>query len=37
MTIVEVSPDLGSDEPAWRPLVTFHALESLPVTCRAAD
>src|SRR5205085_2795444 len=29
-------PDLqlAIDEPVWRPLVTFHALESLPVTCR---
>jgi pimeloyl-[acyl-carrier protein] synthase len=28
--------ELAIDEPAWRPLVTFHALESLPVTCRPA-
>jgi len=27
--------ELAIDEPAWRPLVTFHALQSLPVTCRA--
>jgi cytochrome P450 len=26
--------ELAIDEPAWRPLVTFHALQSLPVTCR---
>ena len=31
-------PDLGLaiDEPVWRPLVTFHALQSLPVACRGA-
>lgn len=31
-------PDLrlAVDEPVWRPLASFHALESLPVTCRAA-
>jgi cytochrome P450 len=30
-------PDLALavDEPAWRPVATFHALESLPVTCRS--
>lgn len=27
--------ELTIDEPAWRPLVTFHALQSLPVVCRA--
>lgn len=27
--------ELTIDEPAWRPLVTFHALQSLPVACRA--
>jgi cytochrome P450 len=29
-------PDLepAIAEPVWRPLVTFHALQSLPVTCR---
>ncbi|MEY2567686.1 MAG: pimeloyl-[acyl-carrier protein] synthase [Actinomycetota bacterium] len=27
---------MAIDEPTWRPLVTFHALESLPVTCRPA-
>jgi cytochrome P450 len=25
--------ELAVDEPAWRPLVTFHALQSLPVAC----
>jgi cytochrome P450 len=31
-------PDLepAIAEPVWRPLVTFHALQSLPVTCRPA-
>jgi pimeloyl-[acyl-carrier protein] synthase len=28
--------ELAIDEPAWRPLKTFHALQSLPVTCRTA-
>jgi len=30
-------PDLevAIDEPEWRPLTTFHALQSLPVACRA--
>jgi cytochrome P450 len=28
--------ELAIDEPAWRPLVTFHALQSLPVACRPA-
>ena len=28
--------ELAIDEPVWRPLVTFHALQSLPVTCRPA-
>jgi cytochrome P450 len=28
--------ELAIDEPTWRPLVTFHALQSLPVTCRPA-
>jgi pimeloyl-[acyl-carrier protein] synthase len=28
--------ELAIDEPEWRPLVTFHALQSLPVTCRPA-
>jgi cytochrome P450 len=30
-------PDLqlAIDEPEWRPLVTFHALQSLPVACGA--
>ena len=28
--------ELAIDEPEWRPLTTFHALQSLPVTCRAA-
>jgi cytochrome P450 len=27
--------ELAIDEPEWRPLVTFHALQSLPVSCRA--
>ncbi|MEY2430346.1 MAG: pimeloyl-[acyl-carrier protein] synthase [Acidimicrobiaceae bacterium] len=26
--------ELAIDEPAWRPRVTFHALQSLPVACR---
>jgi hypothetical protein len=26
--------DLAIAEPVWRPIVSFHALESLPVTCR---
>jgi cytochrome P450 len=31
-------PDLepAVDEPVWRPLLTLHALQSLPVACRAA-
>ena len=29
--------ELAIDEPEWRPLVTFHALQSLPVACRAAS
>ena len=29
--------ELACDEPAWRPLVALHALQSLPVACRAAD
>jgi pimeloyl-[acyl-carrier protein] synthase len=29
--------ELAVDEPSWRPLVTFHAGQSLPVTCRAPD
>lgn len=29
--------ELTIDEPVWRPLVTFHALQSLPVACRAAS
>jgi cytochrome P450 len=29
--------ELAIDEPEWRPLATFHALQSLPVTCRAAS
>ena len=28
--------ELAIDEPARRPLVTFHALQSLPVACRPA-
>ena len=28
--------ELASGEPLWRPLRMFHALESLPVACRAA-
>jgi cytochrome P450 len=28
--------ELAIDEPAWRPLVTFHALQSLPVACQPA-
>jgi len=28
--------ELAVDEPVWRPLATFHALQSLPVACRAA-
>ena len=28
--------ELAIDEPEWRPLVTFHALQSLLVACRAA-
>lgn len=28
--------ELTIDEPVWRPLVTFHALESLPVACRSS-
>lgn len=27
--------ELAIDEPEWRPLVTFHALQSLPVRCSA--
>jgi pimeloyl-[acyl-carrier protein] synthase len=26
--------ELAIEEPAWRPLVTFHAVHSLPVSCR---
>lgn len=38
LTALVALPDLelSTDEPVWRPLVTFHALQSLPVTCRAA-
>jgi cytochrome P450 len=28
--------ELAIDEPVWRPLVTFHALQALPVACRPA-
>jgi cytochrome P450 len=28
--------ELAVDEPQWRPLVTFHALQALPVACRPA-
>ncbi len=39
LTALVALPDLelATDEPVWRPLVTFHALESLPVACRAAE
>lgn len=32
-------PDLAlaAGEPVWRPLVTFHALQALPVTCRPTE
>ena len=35
-TLIIALPDLELTiaEPAWRPLVTFHALQSLPVACR---
>jgi cytochrome P450 len=29
--------ELAIDEPRWRPLETFHALQSLPVACRAGS
>jgi pimeloyl-[acyl-carrier protein] synthase len=37
LTALVALPDLELtvDEPVWRPLVTFHALQSLPVACRA--
>jgi cytochrome P450 len=28
--------ELTVDEPEWRPLITFHALQALPVACRPA-
>ena len=28
--------ELAIEEPVWRPLVTFHALQALPVACRPA-
>jgi cytochrome P450 len=28
--------ELAVEEPSWRPLVTFHALQALPVVCRPA-
>jgi cytochrome P450 len=39
LTALVTLPDLelACDEPVWRPLVTFHALQSLPVALRAAS